>query len=78
MITSNNSSVPEVVGEAALCSDATDDESIAGDILRVVGNPALREEMIMRGYEQARRFSWHACARATMDVYKRLGMEGTS
>lgn len=73
VITSNNSSVPEVVGEAALCSDATDDESIAGDILRVVGNPALREEMIRRGFRQARRFSWNDCARITMEVYKHLG-----
>jgi glycosyltransferase involved in cell wall biosynthesis len=72
VITSNNSSVPEVTGDAALRCEATDDEAIAEDILRVLGNAALREELARRGREQAGRFSWRSCAETTVGVYRSL------
>jgi glycosyltransferase involved in cell wall biosynthesis len=77
VITSNNSSVPEVTGDAALCSDANDDENIAADIRRVLGNPQLRAEMARRGHEHAKKFSWEACAKGTLDVYRKLALCGS-
>jgi len=71
-IRDSNSSVPEVTGEAALRSDATDIDGIAADIRRVLGNAKLREELTRRGKEQAAKFSWDACARATLDVYRMM------
>ncbi|MDX9974628.1 MAG: glycosyltransferase family 1 protein [FCB group bacterium] len=72
VITSNNSSVPEVTGDAALRSDANDDENIAADIRRVLGNPELVAEMKKRGFGHATKYSWDACARATLEVYRNL------
>ncbi len=72
VVASDNSSVPEVTGDAALRSPAHDADAIAEDISRVLSNEALREEMVRRGLAHARRYSWKACARATYNVYRSL------
>ncbi len=72
VVTSENSSVPEATGGAAVYADPTDVESIANGIRQVLEDAALRESLIARGLEHARRFSWHACARTTLEVYRRL------
>jgi glycosyltransferase involved in cell wall biosynthesis len=74
VVTSNNSSVPEVTGDAALLVDAEDVEGIALEsaIRRVLEDEPLRESLRSRGIEQAAKFSWDRCARITLDVYKSL------
>ncbi|MFO7301268.1 MAG: glycosyltransferase family 1 protein [Acidobacteriota bacterium] len=58
VITSNVSSLPEVVGEAAVLIDPLDPEAIADAMERVIGDPALRAELVRRGYERVKAFSW--------------------
>lgn len=72
VVTTNNSSIPEVVGDAAVCVDAEDIDALAGAIRRIIEEPSLRESMSALGMEQAARFSWERCARTTMDVYRSL------
>jgi len=72
VVTSNNSSIPEVAGDAALCHDACDVEAIAGAIRNLIEDARLRESMVAKGFQQANRFSWEACARTTLDVYRRV------
>ena len=72
VVTSNNSSVPEVTGEAALRVEAEDDAAIASAIRNVLDDGRLRETLRTRGLEQARKFSWDRCARTTLEVYRSL------
>jgi glycosyltransferase involved in cell wall biosynthesis len=70
VITANNSSLPEVGGDAAEYCDANDVDSIANAMRRVLGDAALREQMIRRGFAQAAKFSWKKTAEQTAAVYR--------
>jgi glycosyltransferase involved in cell wall biosynthesis len=68
VMTSNNSSLPEVAGDAALLVDPHDVDAIAAAMYRLVTDEALRRELVRRGYENVKRFSWEKCARETLAV----------
>ncbi|MCX7839332.1 MAG: glycosyltransferase family 4 protein [Anaerolineae bacterium] len=70
VITSNAASLPEVVGDAALQVSPTDEDALADAIIRVLTDPALREQMIARGLAQAARFAWTRAAHETMALYR--------
>ncbi len=67
---SNTSSLPEVVGEAALTFDPTDEEAMADAIRRLIGDDELRAELRERGRKQAARFTWKRTAHQTLAVYR--------
>jgi glycosyltransferase involved in cell wall biosynthesis len=69
VVTSNTSSLPEVVGDAAICVDPTDVDMIAHAMAAVVRDPVRRAEMVQRGLERARWFSWERTALETLKVY---------
>lgn len=58
VVCSNRSSLPEVVGEAGLLADPDDMEQVADSLLRVTSDETLRQDMIRKGYENIKRFSW--------------------
>jgi len=58
VIASNASSLPEVVGEAALLVDPYDVEALAQAMLTVLEDDDLKREMSRKGVAQARKFSW--------------------
>jgi glycosyltransferase involved in cell wall biosynthesis len=58
VITSNVSSLPEVVGDAALLVDPYDVEALAQAMLTVLEDDSLKKEMSKKGIAQAQRFSW--------------------
>jgi glycosyltransferase involved in cell wall biosynthesis len=68
VLTSNNSSLPEIAGDAALLVDPTDVDAIADAMLRISRDEALRSELIAAGYENVRRFTWKEAARQTLEV----------
>jgi glycosyltransferase involved in cell wall biosynthesis len=68
---SNRSSLPEVAGDAALLFDPADVGAMRAAIERLLGDPAERERLSRLGREQAARFTWEACARATLATYER-------
>lgn len=72
VVTANNSAVPEVVGDAAVQVDALDVAGLASAVRQVLEDTGLRESLAARGLEQAKRFSWGACAQATLALYNRL------
>jgi glycosyltransferase involved in cell wall biosynthesis len=76
VITSNRSSLPEVVGEAALLVDPDDRGQLADAMARVAGEKALREDLRERGLKQAQRYSWDETARLTMEVYESVRRGG--
>jgi alpha-1,3-rhamnosyl/mannosyltransferase len=62
VVTSRISSLPEVVGDAALQVDPYSVEGIAEALARVLEDPALRADLIRRGTLRSRLFSWEASA----------------
>lgn len=68
----NNSSLPEVAGDAALLVDPTDVDAIADAMLRLSEDEALRQQLIERGYANANRFSWKKAARETLAVFEKV------
>jgi len=73
VVCSNASSLPEVAGDAAMLVDPLDVEGMAAAIERVLGDKELRAELIERGFEQARKFSWERCAREILNVLEMVG-----
>jgi glycosyltransferase involved in cell wall biosynthesis len=72
VVTSNVSSLPEVVGDAALLVDPHDEGGLAEAMARVLSDVELRRHMRERGLERARHFSWERCARETLAVYEEV------
>jgi glycosyltransferase involved in cell wall biosynthesis len=70
VITSNVSSLPEVVGDAALTVDPTDVEALCEALVRLANEPQLREDLRGRGPIQAARFSWDRTAAGTLDALR--------
>lgn len=70
VITANNSALPEVGGDAAVYVDAHDWEALAATMTRVLADDAERSAMAERGRAQAARFTWRACAEATIAAYR--------
>lgn len=70
VVTSNISSLPEIVGSAAVLVDPESVESISQGIERVITDTALRQRLTKEGLLQARKFSWERAARETMAVYR--------
>ena len=71
VITSDRSSIPEVVGDAAITIDPEDHEAIAGAIVHLAGDAGLRHRLGAAGRGRARRFTWEKTARATLAAYER-------
>ena len=69
VITSNTSSLPEVVGDAALKVDPADSSAIAAAMYRLVSEPHLRKDLSERGPRHAAAFTWDRTARQTLSVY---------
>jgi len=72
VITSRLSSMPEVVGDAALLIDPNRFEDLQGAMLRLVREPGLREKLRMAGFEQAKKFSWETSAKITLEVFEKI------
>jgi glycosyltransferase involved in cell wall biosynthesis len=62
VITANNTSLPEVGGDAALYADANDIETIADQMKQLRQNTAMREKLIKKGSKQIEKFSWERTA----------------
>jgi glycosyltransferase involved in cell wall biosynthesis len=70
VITSNTSSLPEVVGKAAIMLDPMDTDGICQNMLKLYQDKTLRSEMSQRSLDQARKFSWEKCTRETIAAYR--------
>ncbi|MEI7891233.1 MAG: glycosyltransferase family 1 protein [bacterium] len=66
-ILADNSSLPEVAGNAALYFKTGDSSDLAVQLERVLGDEALRQRLISAGRLRAQEFSWSKCAKQTLD-----------
>lgn len=70
VITSNVSSLPEVVGDAALQINPYDTLELADRIFQVLNNEFLRETLIKKGLEQSQKYNWTKIAGQILEVYQ--------
>ncbi|MEN6537575.1 MAG: glycosyltransferase family 1 protein [Bryobacteraceae bacterium] len=70
VIAARNSSIPEVLGDAALLVEAHDAGSLADDMSRLLSDEGLRAQLAERGLKRAASFSWEQCARQTLAAYE--------
>lgn len=75
VITSNVSSLPEVVGDAGLTIDPTDIYALANAMSRALQDTQLRQQMIERGLGRAAEFTWARAARQLRQVYQQVGAQ---
>src|ERR1700689_1236617 len=72
VVTSNTSSLPEVVGNAAVLVNPENVFEIMRALHRVLVDQPLRDKLKARGYEQAKRFSWDAGVRRMLEIYRKV------
>jgi glycosyltransferase involved in cell wall biosynthesis len=72
VITSNLSSLPEVVGDAALLIDPYDPSAIADAMRRVLLDSDLREDLRERGLRRVSEFSWERSVRRVREIYEEV------
>lgn len=76
VLTSNVTSLPEVVGNAGVMVDPYDVDAIADGLLRLVEDSTLRAELSHKGLERAKQFSWEKTAERTWQVLKEAAERG--
>ena len=72
VLCSDTSSIPEVVGDAAVHFDPANEESMRIAIEDLLRDDGLRAEMIRRGYARVQHFSWAKCAAETAAIYRQI------
>ncbi len=72
VVSSNVSSLPEVIGEAGLLVDPKNSVKIADAIVSLITNDQVRALLIERGYQQAEKFSWQQSAQEAIRIFENL------
>jgi glycosyltransferase involved in cell wall biosynthesis len=72
VVTSDVSSLPEVVGEAGILVPPNDEEALSNAILLVWNDPDLRAQLSQQGRRRAANFTWQRTAQETLWVYQQV------
>ena len=72
VITTNASSIPEVVGDAAVRVDTVEEAPMRDAIIRMENDATLRESLRLRGFERVKQFNWNETAKKTAAVYEQV------
>jgi len=70
VVTSNTTSLPEVVGDAGIMIDPNDIESMSEMIYQVLTDSEFKNELVKKGIERSKLFNWDESARRTRDIYE--------
>ncbi|NTW27053.1 MAG: glycosyltransferase family 4 protein [Candidatus Moranbacteria bacterium] len=68
VVASNNSSIPEIAQDSAILTNPEKPEEIAESMDRLISNKSLKDDIIAKGLENVRRFSWEKCAQEISEV----------
>jgi glycosyltransferase involved in cell wall biosynthesis len=77
IVTSNDTGLKELAGDAAILVNPRDPREIADGVCRLLADEPLRRSLRTRGFERAKRFSWDKCGRETLAVLKSLHASAT-
>jgi glycosyltransferase involved in cell wall biosynthesis len=72
VVSSNISSIPEVVGNAAQLFNPVDEDNMYDILYRTITDINLRATMKANGIDRARHFSWRKMAQETLQIYKEM------
>lgn len=72
VITSNVSSMPEVAGDAALYVNPQDPKAIAERMEQIIVQKEIRSDLIMKGLNRSKKFSWKKTAEQTLSIYEEV------
>ncbi|HLA77560.1 MAG TPA: glycosyltransferase family 1 protein [Vicinamibacteria bacterium] len=72
VLTSRISSLPEVVGDAAVLVDPLSVDDIADGLERLLGDESLRRELVVRGRARVRQFSWERSVKTVHEAYMKI------
>lgn len=72
VVAANNSSIPEIVGDAALLFDAKDAQELSRTMMGVLSNEDVRSDLVQKGIARKTFFSWEKCADETLSVYRKV------
>ena len=72
VITSNITSIPEVVGNGGILIDPFDTKSLSNSLESLLNDKKLIQELKIRGLKQASKFSWEKTSEKTLDAYKKI------
>jgi glycosyltransferase involved in cell wall biosynthesis len=72
VITSNTSSLPEIVDDAGIMINPYSDKELSDAIIFLISNEEMRSELIRRGFERAKLFSWIKSAQETKKIYEEV------
>ncbi|NQT50205.1 glycosyltransferase family 4 protein [Candidatus Kuenenbacteria bacterium] len=72
VVSTNTSSMPEVLGDSALFFDPKDENEMADKIHQILSNQNLKQKLITKGFYNVTRFSWKKCALETLRIYKQI------
>ncbi len=72
VVISKAASLPEVVGNAAMICESGNVDEFADAIVCLLREPDLRKNMIEKGRERSRLFSWRTTAQKTMEIYEKV------
>jgi glycosyltransferase involved in cell wall biosynthesis len=72
VVTSNVSSLPEVVGDAALLVDPYDPDSIADGMRQLLTDDGLRDTLRARGFARVRQYSWQQSIERVHQIYEEV------
>lgn len=72
VITSNITSIPEVVSDAGMLINPYDELELINALKNLLGDEKLQEKYRKKGLERAKDFSWESAAKKTLEVYKQV------
>jgi glycosyltransferase involved in cell wall biosynthesis len=72
VITSNTTSIPEVVGDAGIMLDPNDIKGFENAMYEVLTNNEIRQEMREKGLKRTKMFTWERCAKETLTIYEKI------
>ena len=72
VVASNLTSIPEIVGDAALLFDGYNIQEIANAIYKVIINDELANELRKKGVQRVKQFNWRITAQKTLQIYKNV------
>ena len=71
VVSTNTTSMPEVLNDSALFFNPNDPEELAEKMFQIINNETLRQNLIKKGLQNIKRFSWQKCAKETLQIYQK-------
>jgi glycosyltransferase involved in cell wall biosynthesis len=72
VVSSKSTCLPEIMGNAAIYFQPENTKEMAEKIYQVLSDKNLQKQLITRGFEQIKKYSWQKCAQETLTIYKQL------